>query len=92
MAKISLISVILYPNNIKLNQTIIMHVGKRIREVLDEQGRAASWLAKKIPCERTNIYNVFKREDISVSMLSKVSRILGHDFFKELSEELKENP
>ena len=66
-----------------------MHVGKRIREVLDEQGRAASWLAMKIPCERTNIYNVFKREDISVGLLAKVSNILGHDFFKELSEELK---
>lgn len=68
-----------------------MHVGKRIREVLDEQGRSASWLAMKIPCERTNIYNVFKREDVSVALLSKVSRILGHDFFKELSAELKKN-
>lgn len=68
-----------------------MHVGKRIREVLDEQGRAASWLAMKIHCERTNIYNVFKREDVSVGLLMKVSRILGHDFFKELSEELKDD-
>ena len=67
-----------------------MHVGKRIREVLDEQGRAASWLAMKIPCERTNIYNVFKREDVGVHLLSKVSRILGHDFFQELSDELKQ--
>jgi len=66
-----------------------MHVGKRIREVLDEQGRAASWLATKIPCERTNIYNVFRREDVSVGLLAKISRILGHDFFKELSAELK---
>ncbi len=66
-----------------------MHVGKRIREVLDEQGRAASWLAMKIPCERTNIYNVFRREDVSVGLLKKISRILGHDFFAELSEELK---
>lgn len=66
-----------------------MHVGSRIKAVLDEQGRSASWLASKIPCERTNMYDIFKREDVSVSLLYKVSSILGHDFFLELSEELR---
>ncbi|MBQ7420105.1 MAG: hypothetical protein IJV17_05105 [Prevotella sp.] len=63
-------------------------MGKRIKEVLDDQGRSASWLATKIPCERTNIYDVFKRKDVNVELLYKVSSILGHDFFLELSEEL----
>jgi hypothetical protein len=66
-----------------------MHVGKRIKEVLDEQGRSASWLASKIPCERTNMYDIFKREDVSVALLFKVSSILGHDFFLEISNELR---
>jgi len=66
-----------------------MHVGNRIREVLDEQGRSAIWLASKIPCERTNMYDIFKRKDVSVALLYKVSSILGHDFFLELSEELR---
>ena len=65
-----------------------MHIGNRIKEVLDSQGRSASWLASKIPCERTNMYDIFKRKDVSVEMLFKVSSILGHDFFLELSEEL----
>ena len=65
-----------------------MHVGKRIKAILDEQGRSASWLASKIPCERTNMYDIFKREDVSVSLLYKISTILGHDFFLELSDEL----
>lgn len=69
-----------------------MHVGKRIKAVLDEQGRSASWLASKIPCERTNMYDIFKREDVSVALLYKVSTILGHDFFLELSEELHAAP
>ena len=64
------------------------HIGKRIKEVMDEQGRSASWLATKIPCERTNIYDVFKRKDVSVELLYKISSILGHDFFLELSDEL----
>ena len=66
-----------------------MHIGKRIKEVLDDQGRSASWLASKIPCERTNMYDIFKRKDVSVEMLFKISSILGHDFFLELSEELR---
>jgi len=66
-----------------------MHIGKRIKEVLDEQGRSASWLAMKVPCERTNIYDVFKRKDVSVALLFKISSILGHDFFLELSDELR---
>ncbi|MBP1542438.1 MAG: hypothetical protein ILA25_09790 [Prevotella sp.] len=65
-----------------------MHVGKRVREVLDEQGRSASWLASKIPCERTNMYDIFKRKDVSVTMLYRISTILGHDFFREISDEL----
>lgn len=69
-----------------------MHVGKRIKDVLDEQGRSASWLASKIPCERTNMYDIFKRKDVSVELLYKVSLILGHDFFMELSDELHTNP
>ena len=69
-----------------------MHVGKRIKDVLDEQGRSASWLASKIPCERTNMYDIFKRKDVSVELLYKVSLILGHDFFLELSDELHTNP
>ena len=65
-----------------------MHVGKRIKEVMEEQGRSASWLASKIPCERTNMYDVFKRKVVSVGLLYKVSVILDHDFFLEISEEL----
>ena len=72
----------------EVERNIIMHVGERIKEVLDEQGRSASWLASKIPCERTNMYDIFKREDVSVALLFKVSSILGHDFFLEISEEL----
>ncbi len=66
-----------------------MHVGKRIKEVMEEQGRSASWLASKIPCERTNMYDVFKRKDLSVGLLYKVSVILDHDFFLEISDELR---
>lgn len=64
-----------------------MHVGKRIREVTKEQGQTVKWLAENIPCERSNVYNLFRRANIGVDLLMRISQILHHDFFAELSEE-----
>lgn len=66
----------------------MIHVGNRIKEVLEEQGHNACWLAQQIPCERSNVYNIFKRESIGIDLLFRISEVLGHDFFKEISEEV----
>ena len=60
-----------------------MHIGKRIKEVLELQGHNVVWLASQISCERSNIYNMFKRDNIGVDLLQKVCCALGHDFFKD---------
>jgi hypothetical protein len=65
----------------------IMHIGERIKQVLEERRRPVTWLAKEIQCERTNVYNIFSRKDISTGLLQKISIILNHDFFKELSQD-----
>lgn len=65
-----------------------MHIGKRIKDVLFEKGHNACWFAEQIPCERSNVYHIFKRTDIGVGLLMTISRILDHDFFAELSREL----
>ncbi len=62
-----------------------MHIGKRIREVLNEQGRTVNWLAESISCERSNVYNIFRRTDIDAGLLYGISCALHHDFFAELS-------
>ena len=64
-----------------------MNIGKHIEETLRKQGQSASWLASQIPCERTNVYNIFKRKSLDVRLLMRISVILKYDFFKELSEE-----
>lgn len=74
---------------IKINYSTNMHIGKKIREKLDEHGHSASWLAEQIPCERSNVYNIFRRESINVDLLATLSTILEHDFFYDLSEEWK---
>jgi len=64
-----------------------MHIGKKIKEVLEQRHKPVTWLAKEIDCERTNVYNIFGRKDISTGLLQKIGIILEYDFFKDLSEE-----
>ena len=64
-----------------------MHIGQRIKEVLEQRHKPVTWLAKEINCERTNVYNIFARKDINTGLLTKLGIILEHNFFKELSDE-----
>ena len=63
-----------------------IQIGKLIKDKLKEDGRSASWLAEKICCDRTNIYKIFKKSSINASLLQKISRILGVDFFTYYSD------
>lgn len=40
-------------------------------------------------CNRQNVYDIFRRESIDTSLLSRISAALGHDFFKDLSDDIK---
>ena len=64
-----------------------MNIGRRIYEVMCERGYTAAWLAQRVPCERSNIYNVFRRKSVSIDLLFVFSTLLQHDFFAELSQE-----
>ena len=65
-----------------------MNVGKHVEEVLKRQKKSVTWLASQIPCERTNVYNIFRRKSMDVRLLMRLSVILDHDFFLELSQEV----
>ena len=66
-----------------------MHIGKKIKTVMKSQGRSVSWLAAQIPCDRSNIYNIYKRDTIDVKLLMRLSVILGHNFLDDLSREME---
>ena len=55
-----------------------MHIGQRIKEVMKAKKISAVKVAKEISCERTNLYNIFDREDINTSLLRLLERT---DFF-----------
>ena len=63
-----------------------LHVGHLIQAELERQGRSASWLAKSIYCERSNIYKLFNRESIGIDQLLRISEAMDHDFLKDLYE------
>ena len=65
-----------------------MHIGNRIREVVKEQGRSHSWLARQLNTVRPNIYNIYRRKSLDTELLTDVSIVLGHNFVAELASEV----
>lgn len=66
-----------------------MIIGNRIKEVMDMRNMTVMDLAARIPCERSNVYDILKRSTISVELLMKISHVLHHDFFHDLSKEYR---
>jgi transcriptional regulator with XRE-family HTH domain len=64
-----------------------MHIGQRIKEIMEQRHCSVVSVARQLSCERTNVYNIFKRKSLDVRLLMRISVILEYDFFKELSEE-----
>lgn len=67
------------------NGNAMLHVGHLVQEELSRQRRSVVWLAERLYCDRTNIYRLFRKGDIDTGMLMRLSRILEHDFFADLS-------
>ena len=66
----------------------MIHIGKLIEEELHRQERSITWFAKKLYCDRTNVYSIFKRESIDTALLLRISDILHHNFFTYYIDEL----
>ena len=71
-----------------------IHIGKQIKAELERQGRKTQWFANQLCFERTNVYNIFRRQSIDTDLLLRISQILHHDFFTTYSQQVfsVENP
>ena len=58
-----------------------VHIGKKIKEVLDNNPLSVVDFAEKIGLTRNGAYKVFEKETIDTGQLQKISQVLGHDFF-----------
>lgn len=65
-----------------------LHIGSLIKAELDRQERSVSWFARKLCCDRTNVYKLFRRPTIDTEQLLRVSQILHHDFFSYYKTQL----
>ncbi len=63
-------------------------IGTLIREELERQERSVTWFARKLGCDRSNVYRLFQKHSVDTALLSRISVILARDFFAELSENL----
>ncbi len=62
-----------------------IHIGHIVKAEFDRQGRRATWFASELNCNRSNVYSIFQRDNIDVAMLIKISRILGHNFLRDVA-------
>ena len=59
-----------------------IHMGSLIHEELKAQRRSVSWLADQVPCDRTNMYRILKKERLDFELLRSISKILKTNFLK----------
>ena len=64
------------------------HIGSVIKEELERQERTVSWFARKLCCDRSNVYKIFKRTTIDTELLLRISKILNRNFFDLFSEQV----
>ena len=71
----------------------MLHIGHKIRQVMDSKPRCCTvtWLARQLNCCRENVYDIYHRSNIDVELLRRLSIILEHDFFKDISESLRDD-
>lgn len=65
----------------------MIHIGQLIEAELHRQERSVAWFAKKLYCDRTNVYHIFKRQSLDTELLLRISLLLDHDFFRYYSLE-----
>ena len=65
-----------------------IHIGEVIRAELQRQGRSVKWFQQQINRSHSAVYDIFKSRDINTELLTTISNVLNHNFFKDLSDNL----
>lgn len=66
----------------------MIHIGKLIKQKLEEAGKNEGWLAEQLDCLPSDIHKIVNRDSIDTDTLLRISSILKHNFFLEYSQEL----
>ena len=71
-------------NFTKSNTGGVKSIGKLIFDRLTQTEHSIAWFARKLNCSRTNIYNIFKKTNLDIELLKRISVILNYNFFEEI--------
>lgn len=64
-------------------------IGQLIEKEVRKRQISITEFAELIGCERNNVYNIFKRNTIDIIQLKRISKVLKHNFFKELADDIE---
>ena len=67
------------------------HIGNSIRQRMKDNGQSIAWLARQIPCDRSNLHKKLSEADMDTFLLWRISAILHYDFFKLYSDSFEED-
>ena len=60
------------------------HIGSMIKQKVVEKSMTIKEFSDKINCDRTTVYDIFKRKSIDTEKLIKISQVLNFDFINEV--------
>jgi len=63
-----------------------IHLGNIIRKRLKHDGRTVRWFAEQMNSDRSNMYKLLSRSHLSSDFVMRASKIIKHDFFKDVSD------
>ena len=92
VSKCSSFGLIAYICDTNIHYLPMIHTGLLIRNTLREQGHTVTWFAAQLCCTRSNAYKIFRKNNIDIELLWRISLVLGHNFFGELSGIYEDNP
>ena len=71
-----------------IDKNSMSHAGRLSERTRHDQGRTVTWFAEQLCCTRPNVYKIFQKENIDIHLLWRISCILEHDFFRDLSDSI----
>ena len=63
-------------------------IGEIIEEEVRRQQFSIKEFAERIDCKRNNVYNIFRRNNIDIDLLKRISNVLKHNYFKDIAEDM----
>ena len=60
----------------------MLHIGQKVQQIFSTKGMTVVEFARRINTSRENVYGIFNRKSIDVSLLAKISEVLDYNFFQ----------